>query len=62
VLVYCAGEKGNISETIESINQIILRRVVQNMVKRANVCLQNNVGQCSAFYEVCFRFYCIVVL
>jgi len=30
VLVYCAGEKGNISEAIASINQRTLRRVAQN--------------------------------
>jgi hypothetical protein len=44
VLVYCAGEKGNISEATASINQRTLRRVVQNMVKRVNVCIQENGG------------------
>jgi hypothetical protein len=33
VLVYCAGEKGNISEAIASINQRTLLQVAQNMVK-----------------------------
>jgi hypothetical protein len=44
VLVYCAGEKGNISDAIVSINQRSLRRVAQNMVKRLNACIQENGG------------------
>jgi hypothetical protein len=39
VLVYCAGEKGNISEVIASINQRTLLQVEQNMVKRLNACI-----------------------
>jgi hypothetical protein len=34
VLVYCAGEKGNISEDIASTNQTNLFQVAQNMVKQ----------------------------
>jgi hypothetical protein len=45
VLVYCAGEKSNISEATESINQRTLRRVAENMVKRVNACIQENDGQ-----------------
>jgi hypothetical protein len=44
VLVYCAGEKGNILEVIASINQRTLRRVAQNMAKRVNACIQENCG------------------
>jgi hypothetical protein len=44
VLVYCAGEKGNISEDIESINQRTLLRVAQKMVKRVNACIRENGG------------------
>jgi hypothetical protein len=42
--VCCAGEKGNISEAIASINQRTLRGVAQNMVKRVNACIQENGG------------------
>jgi hypothetical protein len=42
VLVYCAEEKGNISEATASINQKTLHRVAQNMVKRVNACIQEN--------------------
>jgi hypothetical protein len=44
VLVYYAGEKSNISQAIASINQRSLSRVVQNMVKRVNACIQENGG------------------
>jgi hypothetical protein len=44
LLVYCAEEKGNISEAIASINQRTLRRVAQNMVKRLNTCIRENGG------------------
>jgi hypothetical protein len=44
VLVYCAGEKGNISEAIASMNQRTLRRMTQNMVKRVNACIEENGG------------------
>jgi hypothetical protein len=36
--------KTNISEAIASINQRTLRRVAENMVKRVNACIQENVG------------------
>jgi hypothetical protein len=36
--------KGNISETIASINLRILRSVAQNVVKRMNACIQENGG------------------
>jgi exopolysaccharide biosynthesis protein len=49
VLVYCAGEKGNISEAIASINQRTLRRVAQNMVKRVNACIRENGGHFQQF-------------
>jgi hypothetical protein len=49
VLVYFAGEKGNISEVIASINQRTLHRVAQNKAKRVNA-------------ELYFRFYYTVVL
>jgi hypothetical protein len=42
VLVYCAGEKGNILEAITSISQRILCPVTQNMVKRVNIYIQQN--------------------
>jgi hypothetical protein len=42
--VYCAGEKGNISEATASLNQRTLRRVTQNMVKRVNAWIQKNGG------------------
>jgi hypothetical protein len=48
VLVYCAGEKGNVSEAIANINQRTLRRVAQNTVKRVNACIQEKGGH----YEV----------
>jgi hypothetical protein len=60
--VYCAGEKGNISEAIASINQRTLSRVTQNVVKGVNACFRRMVGTYSIFYELYFRFYCIVVL
>jgi hypothetical protein len=60
--VYCAGEKRSISEAIACINQRTLRRVAQNMVKRVNACIQENGGHFQHFYELYFRFYCIVVL
>jgi hypothetical protein len=44
LLVYCVGEKGNISETIASINQRTLRQVAKNLVKRVNACVQDNGG------------------
>jgi hypothetical protein len=44
VLVYCAGEKGNISEAIASINHRTLRQVAQNMAKRVNALIQENGG------------------
>jgi hypothetical protein len=49
VLVYCAGEKGNISEATASINQRTLRRVAQNTVKRVNACIQENGGHFQHF-------------
>jgi hypothetical protein len=53
VLVYCAGEKGNISDAIAGINQSTLRRVVQNMVKRLNACIQGNGGVLPAPFMNC---------
>jgi hypothetical protein len=62
VLVYCAGEKGNISKAIASINQGTLRRVARNMVKGVNACIQENGGHFQHLYELYFMFYCVVVL
>jgi hypothetical protein len=64
VLLYCAGEKGNISEATASIlvTQRTLRRVAQNMVKRVNACIQENGGYFQPFYELYFRSYYIVAL
>jgi hypothetical protein len=45
VLVYCAGEKGNISEAISSGNKGTLRRVAQDMTKRVNAFIRENCGQ-----------------
>jgi hypothetical protein len=42
VLVYCAAEKGNISQVILSLNQGNFLRVAQNLMKRVNVCIQEN--------------------
>jgi hypothetical protein len=39
-MVYRAGEKGNISEAIASINQRTLRQVAQNVMKRVNDSIQ----------------------
>jgi hypothetical protein len=44
VLVYCAGEKGNVSEAVASINQRTVRRMAQNMVKQVNACIYENGG------------------
>jgi hypothetical protein len=49
VLVYWAGEKGNISGDIASVNQRTLGRVAQNMVKQVNVCIQENGGHFQHF-------------
>jgi hypothetical protein len=62
VLLYCDGEKGKTSEAIASINQRTLSRVTRNMVKRVNACIQKNGGHFQHFYELYFRFCCIVVL
>jgi hypothetical protein len=44
MLVFCAGEKGKMSEAIASVNQRTLRRVAQNMVQRVNAGVQENDG------------------
>jgi hypothetical protein len=62
VMVYCAGEKGKISEDIASINQRTLHRVAQNMVKRVNACIQENGGHLKHLLRTDLRFYFIVVL
>jgi hypothetical protein len=62
VLAYCAGEKSNISEAIASRNQRTLHLVAQNVVKRVKACIQEKVGTSSTFYELYFRFHCVVVL
>jgi hypothetical protein len=41
-LVYCAGEKGTMSEAIASIHQRTSHQVAQNMVKLVNACIQEN--------------------
>jgi hypothetical protein len=48
MLLYCAGEKGDISEATASINQRILHRVAHSMVKRVNACVQENGWVCPA--------------
>jgi hypothetical protein len=40
VLVYFAGEKGNICDAIASTNQTGLCRVAQHVLKRVNACYQ----------------------
>jgi hypothetical protein len=42
VLVYFAGEKGNICDAIASTNQTALYRVAQHVLKRVNASNQEN--------------------
>jgi hypothetical protein len=55
VLMYCAGEKGKISEAIGSINQRPLRRVAQNTVKLVNTCIQENGGHVQNLLRTVFQ-------
>jgi hypothetical protein len=45
--------KGSISEASAIINQITVRRVTQDMVKRVNVCIQENGGQFQQLFMIC---------
>jgi hypothetical protein len=60
--VYCAGEKGNISEAIASINQRALLRVAQNRVTRVNACIHENGGHFQHLLLTVYQIYYVVVL
>jgi hypothetical protein len=62
VLVYCGGEKGNISEATASINQRTPRWMAQNMVKRLNACIQENCGHIQHLLWTVFQvsFHCSI--
>jgi hypothetical protein len=54
--------KTNIPEATASINQRTLRRVAQNMVKQGILAFRRMVSTSTSFFELYFRFYCILVL